>query len=293
MPKTEGIIHDVSDTAYWIAYYRGQESERTDALFHDPLARELAGEHGRKIAAHMPAMTAWTVVMRTRIIDDFIQQAVAEGVDMVVNLGAGLDTRPYRLDLPEILTWIEIDKAHLLDYKIKKLADYSPRCKLLHHPLDLANLQARRSCFQGWNQRAKKILILTEGLMPYLSFEEASLLAQDLRAMTQVKQWIVEYHSPETLKFRNRGGMKKNMQNAPFKFIPTDWFGFFKAQGWQATEMRYYAEVCEDYQRPAPYPWYLKTFFHMMRPFTPLETQKKLRRYAGYGLVIPITEMKE
>lgn len=96
------MINDVSDTAFWIANYRATESERPDALFRDPLARRLAGERGRAIAADMPAarITEWSVVMRTVIIDSFIMSAIAEGVTTIVNLGAGLDTRPYRLELP-------------------------------------------------------------------------------------------------------------------------------------------------------------------------------------------------
>ena len=80
-----------------------------DALFRDPLAGVLAGDHGRLIAGTMPqpAMTTWAVVIRTCIIDDFIREAIAQGADTILNLGAGLDTRPYRMELPASLAWIE------------------------------------------------------------------------------------------------------------------------------------------------------------------------------------------
>src|SRR5437764_449135 len=39
-------ISSVSDTARWVAMYRAMESERPDALFHDPYARRLAGDAG-------------------------------------------------------------------------------------------------------------------------------------------------------------------------------------------------------------------------------------------------------
>jgi O-methyltransferase involved in polyketide biosynthesis len=51
---TEPLIRNVSDTAFWIAHHRAIETERPDALFRDPLAARLAGEHGEKIAAAMP-----------------------------------------------------------------------------------------------------------------------------------------------------------------------------------------------------------------------------------------------
>ena len=47
----------------------------------------------------------------------FIVAALREGVDTIVNLGAGLDTRPYRMSLPASLHWIEADYAHLIEYK--------------------------------------------------------------------------------------------------------------------------------------------------------------------------------
>jgi len=86
-----------------VAAWRARESERPDALFREPLAARLAGEHGRRIIEHLPRRTfvgGWSAVIRTCIIDDLIRSSVAEGTDTVLNLGAGLDTRPYRMDLP-------------------------------------------------------------------------------------------------------------------------------------------------------------------------------------------------
>lgn len=97
-----------------VAIYRAIESERPDALFHDPLARKLAGEHGQEIVDDMSGgfltgwsvslrsrMVVWMVAIRTCIIDKFIQSTVSQGFDAVLNLGAGLDTRPYRMTLPK------------------------------------------------------------------------------------------------------------------------------------------------------------------------------------------------
>src|SRR5262249_52296461 len=104
-------IENVADTAFWVATYRANEGERPDALFRDPLPGRLVEGRGRAIAASVPgaAVTSWSVVVRTCIIDDFIRAAIADGCDAVLNLGAGLDTRPYRMDLPPSLRWIEVD----------------------------------------------------------------------------------------------------------------------------------------------------------------------------------------
>src|SRR5947208_2742107 len=91
-------IENVSDTALWVAVYRALESERPDALFRDPLSMKLAGARGREIAASMPngSIMAWVMAIRTVAIDRLIQDAIRMGADTVLNLGAGLDTRPYR-----------------------------------------------------------------------------------------------------------------------------------------------------------------------------------------------------
>jgi O-methyltransferase involved in polyketide biosynthesis len=96
------LIENVSDTAYWVAHHRALEGERADALFRDLLAGVLAGDHGRLIAGTMPqpAMTTWAVVIRTCIIDDFIREAIAQAAGTILNLGAGLDTRPVVWSFP-------------------------------------------------------------------------------------------------------------------------------------------------------------------------------------------------
>src|SRR5882724_11828217 len=139
-------IKDVSDTAFWIAYHRRLESERSDALFHDPFAAKLAGEHGRKISEAMPTsrVVAWTVALRTRIIDEFLEFAINAGVDTVLNLGAGLDARPYRMKLPATLHWIEADYPQILEYKTRQLQADKPCCQLERVQIDLADRERRR-----------------------------------------------------------------------------------------------------------------------------------------------------
>jgi Leucine carboxyl methyltransferase len=96
MSDTEPLITHVSDTARWTALHRATESRRRDALFNDPFAERLAGQHGRAIVAGSPRTTrnGWWLIARTKIIDDTIIEAISDGCDRVLNLAAGLDTRP-------------------------------------------------------------------------------------------------------------------------------------------------------------------------------------------------------
>src|SRR5262249_32674051 len=127
---TEPLIRDISDTARWMAVYRARESERRDAIFRDPHARALAGERGGRIAVALglDRNFEWSVVARTYAFDRYVAQEIAAGADLVVNLAAGLDTRPYRLDLPPSLRWVEVDLPEILDYKEEILGGATPAC---------------------------------------------------------------------------------------------------------------------------------------------------------------------
>ncbi len=72
-------MDSISDTARWVAVYPALESERPDALFHDPHARRLAGAKGELIAGSIPRgrSIAWAIVVRTCLLDELILDAVA------------------------------------------------------------------------------------------------------------------------------------------------------------------------------------------------------------------------
>ena len=182
---TNVTIENVSDTAFWVAHYRGIEGKQKSPLFEDPLAAVLAGERGRRIAESMPRpfITAWVISVRTRLIDDLIRGCLARGVDTVLNLGAGLDTRAYRMDLPSTLQWIEADYPAMIEYKERLLAKETPRFQLTRVKCDLANDAERRALLANANAKSGKMLVLTEGVIPYLTNDQVGTLADDLRVL--------------------------------------------------------------------------------------------------------------
>jgi methyltransferase (TIGR00027 family) len=281
-----GTIHDVSDTAIWVAYYRVRESERPDALFHDPLAKLLVGERGAQIARRFGPTgkyTAWSVVSRTVLIDDFIRAAIAEGFDAVLNLGAGLDTRPYRMDLPAHFMWVEADFPRMIDYKIRKLGTMRAECRLQRVGVDLADREARRKMLAEIAPEAKKVLVLTEGVVPYLTETQVAELAADLRAQPRFASWIVEYLSPGVYRYLRSAARMRQMANAPFQFFPADWFGFFARNGWVKKEIHYSSEVAMRFRRMPPIPWWAR----LMMKFMSKERMEQARKSTGYMLMVP------
>jgi methyltransferase (TIGR00027 family) len=207
MSTREPLVRNISDTALLAAIYRARETERTDAVFRDPFARRLAGERGDQIAKSMPfsERATWAWIARTYAYDEFIKQQVREGVDMVVNLAAGLDARPYRINLPAALHWIEVDLPGILDYKEEILRGEKPVCILDRARLDLSDVAARRQFFAALGGTAKNVLIITEGLLIYFSRDEVASLAQDLAAAPRFHHWIIDIASPGLLKMLQKG----------------------------------------------------------------------------------------
>jgi methyltransferase (TIGR00027 family) len=187
------LIENISDTAKWVAIFRAEESERPDAVFRDPFARRLAGEKGEQIANSIEFIkqASWTFVARTYLFDQIITRYVKEGFDMVINLAAGLDARPYRMELPPSLKWIEVDLPGILEEKQKILANEIPKCELRRIHLDLADQKARKELFKDLNKETSKALILSEGLMIYLKEEQAASLAADLSSQKNFKRWYL------------------------------------------------------------------------------------------------------
>lgn len=256
-------INDATDTALWVAHYRAVETERPDALFRDPLAKVLVGERGKSIATHMKQMgnyTQWAVISRTLVIDRFISKLLSEGVDTVLNLGAGLDTRPYRMDLPAHLTWIEVDHPKIIDLKNERLKGETPKCHLQRLAMDLADGERRREFLNKINAAGRKIAVLTEGVIPYLSPEQVRELAEDLKAQPHIACWIAEYLSPESYKHLQRRLRNQKMKNAPFLFYPDDWMGFFEKSHWVPQEIQYTSKAAIQAGRRPPMPWFAVIF---------------------------------
>jgi len=246
MSRTEPVIRNISDTANWAAVYRARETERPGALFGDPFARRLAGERGEQIFATLPARdrNEWAWVMRTFLYDQFIVEQLERGVDMVVNLAAGLDARPYRMPLSSSLRWIEVDLPDILDYKETILRSERPACSLERIRLDLSKADARRALFEQMGRKAGKALIITEGLLIYLTADEAGALARDLAAPRGFQRWVLDLVSPGLLRMmQKRIGAQLSRASAPFKFAPGEGPEFFIPHGWSPIDVRSVAKT--------------------------------------------------
>ena len=237
----EPLIRDISDTARWMAVYRARENERQDAVFKDPYARALAGERGERIAAALKFTeeNAWSFIARTYLFDRFVSRLVQHGADTIVNLAAGLDTRPYRMELPASLRWVEVDLPDIFDYKEEILGDAKPVCELERVRLDLSNEDGRRGLFADIGQRAKHVAVISEGLIIYLMPDAVAALARDLAGPPAFQHWILDLASPGLMEMmKSSVGSAMSAAGAPFIFAPAEGPPYFSAHGWQPIEVR-------------------------------------------------------
>jgi methyltransferase (TIGR00027 family) len=266
-------VRGVSDTARWVAYFRALETRRPDALFRDPFAERLAGEHGFHLANTLADGNKheWAWVARTYLFDQFLSRAIQQGADLIVNLAAGLDARPYRMELPAELQWVEVDFPEIVAYKNEILANEKPRCRLERVALDLSDLPARRELFAQLNSRAKKVVVASEGLLIYFTADEVASLAKDLAAEKNFESWIIDLASPGQLRLMQRTtGKQLSEAGAAFKFGPAEGVNFFAPLGWVSKDVQGMLKTAAQFKRapaellallpepkgnPGNYPW--------------------------------------
>ena len=279
------LIQHVSDTARWVALYRAMESDRPDALFRDPYARKLAGEQGERIVGSMRKGRAWAwpLIVRTAVIDELILRTIdQEGVDTVLNLAACLDTRPYRLPLPASLTWIEVDFPDVIAYKTGQLADARPACALQHVGVDLTDAARRRALFDQIGAAARRVLVVSEGLLIYLPPEQVAALGRDLASPASLRWWLIDLGSPRLLKMMEKTwGRAVAAGNAPFRFAPAEGTQFFEPLGWREAEFRSMWDESLRLKRSMPF----ARVWNLVGKLYPKSKREEFRRMSGIVLL--------
>lgn len=281
----EQPVAHVSDTALWVAVHRATESKRKDALFHDPYAEQLAGERGKRIVGQLEtaASSAWSIITRTAVLDELIMAAIRDGADTVLNLAAGLDTRPYRLSLPSGIRWIEVDFPEMIAYKTAKLADAQPRCTLERIPLDLTDRLAREQFFTRVSRESRQVLVITEGLLIYLTPDEVAALATDLHAMPHFRWWIADVLTPELLEWLLKRQFKRFATgNVRMHFAPPGGVAYFERFGWRACAVRKMTVESRRLKREMPRAW----LYRLLGSLSPRHVREQYGKLESYLLAL-------
>ena len=155
-------------------------------LFNDPVVKYLIGTPLR-VLMQFASMRKFTVkqteasmqglygaqVCRTRFIDDAVQSALKQGIGQLVILGAGLDTRPYRLAGVERVKVFEVDLPSVQEDKKKKIQKHFGRLpeNVTFIPIDFAT-QSLETVLSGTAfDSSSPAVFVWEGVTQYLSEE--------------------------------------------------------------------------------------------------------------------------
>lgn len=184
-------------TALFAAYARAQETRRTDRLFADPLAEEFVvralgvNAEGRSLPRLGPAREddsshLWNGLYslfsaRTGFYDSYLLDRVTADCRQIVLLGAGLDTRAFRLSLPVDTVVYEVDTPGVLTFKDKVLADVGAEAAIRRVPVetDLRDDWPRELLAAGFAPKTPTTW-LAEGLLMYFQPAETDRFLDEI-----------------------------------------------------------------------------------------------------------------
>ena len=189
----------VGRTALVTASMRATESSRPDAIYRDPYAAVLAGDLGPALLAELVGAASANAprstdpretspqetdtretntretntrdynAIRTRVFDDYLLAAADEpGLHQIVVAGAGMDSRAYRLPLPEGVRYFEVDRAAVLDYKRDRLAGVAPKVEPTAVRVDLTSPDWPAALLEAGYRPDQPSAWLLEGLLFYI-----------------------------------------------------------------------------------------------------------------------------
>jgi methyltransferase (TIGR00027 family) len=178
-----------SRTAEYMAFFRALENTQPPArrLFSDPFAVTLLVGSLKAVAVlaqWAPLRRLFTLlidrnwprarssaVVRTRLIDDLMSDALECGSRQLVLLGAGFDTRPYRLKARQVQTF-EVDHPATQATKMERLgrnAEIPAQSRVRHVPVDFERDDLERSLLQAGYDPHVVTLVIWEGVVSYLT----------------------------------------------------------------------------------------------------------------------------
>lgn len=178
----------VGTTALAVAAVRAAESERQDRLFSDPLAGAFvtAADWRPGISPeNQRARLRFWVLARTVFLDELLITATAAGCRQVVLLGAGFDTRAFRLNWPDEIRCFELDTADVLDAKAQVLAAEAaePACERVPVAADLREDWPGALTAAGFDPSLPTVWI-AEGLLVYLTAAAVDALLTGLTTLS-------------------------------------------------------------------------------------------------------------
>jgi methyltransferase (TIGR00027 family) len=194
--------------------------------------------------------------VRTRFLDDVLLQACAGPCRQVVILGAGLDSRAFRLAWPEGTRLWELDLADVIEFKERVLhaEGWRPGCERITVPVDLSEDWGEPLLGAGFDAGAP-VAWVAEGLLAYLSAEmRDALVARAAGLSVPGSRMGLTLAASDRLAAWRKAHPDGNAERGDYVALwrstaPEDPAGWLAAHGWRATLFDV-AERSDAYGRP-------------------------------------------
>ena len=126
------------------------------------------------------------LISRTKFIDELIEKSAVSGIEQYVILGAGYDSRAYRLELPPSMKIFEVDQPEVSDNKLAKLPKELPNSENVTYVNIDFSYQSLTEQLIGVGFDQKKSTIFTlEGVSQYITKEAVSSTIKELASLTK------------------------------------------------------------------------------------------------------------
>jgi methyltransferase (TIGR00027 family) len=190
-----------SKTAETIAMVRVAESRRPEdeRICYDPYAIRFISKEVLEFASCNPEKyrafleqserlvpgVRNSIIARVRYIDDLVNSAIGDGLEQLVILGAGYDTRAYRIEGLKNIRIFEVDKQATQKIKMEKIEEIfgSLPSHVTYVPVDIGIDKLGLRLLESGYDRSRKTLFIMEGLFMYLQQgtvdETLSFIAQN------------------------------------------------------------------------------------------------------------------
>jgi methyltransferase (TIGR00027 family) len=174
-------MNPISNTAYYCCGVRMEDAARKKSVCNDIYAKRFMDARAMEIFApfkseRMPNITSIT---RCRIIDDLIAEEIrSNDSTYIFTIGAGFDTRPYRLTGGR---WIEVDEPQVIEYKNKKLPAEECGNPLIRIAIDFSTESLPSKLTDLDNDLP--IVIVIEGVFMYLEPGQISKTVMEIKSL--------------------------------------------------------------------------------------------------------------
>jgi methyltransferase (TIGR00027 family) len=255
----KGQLAQIAYTAYRVTFHVALEQYEPDErrLIHDDLARQMLPGRLKLLLgvfAFGPLRQGFLSLIergfpgtrgnlcRKRYIDDKLVEALGSGIDAVVILGSGLDTRAYRIPQLSTVRVYEIDLPQMISYKEGKLrqlyGSVPPHVKLIPIDFDRQHLEdALKDHGYSFDQTS---FIIWEGVTQYISETAVRAVLESLAKVRQASHMVFTYIAKDFIDGGRKYGLERLYRRTRglwrFGLQPSQTAAFIGKYAWKELE---------------------------------------------------------